>query len=92
MTSPEEMSDITRRMREFCDANQITCIVSVNHGPIGSSIHICMEDFARVFAGSPVDVTTGGGFDHLRGSGDGFDVLALRPMPMALGPRVEVMP
>jgi hypothetical protein len=91
MNSPEEMSRITERMRAFCDANQITYIVGASHGPLGSSIHIRMEDFARVFAGSPVDVTTGSGFDHLRGSGDGFDVLALRPMPMVLGPRVEVL-
>ena len=92
MTSPEEMSDITRRMRAFCDDNKIAHIVGASHGHGGSSIHIRMEDFARVFSGSPVDVTTGSGFDHLRGSGDGFDVLSLRAMPLTLGPRVEVMP
>ena len=92
MTSPEEMSRITERMRAFCDDNQITYIVGVNHGITGSTLHIRMEDFERVFSCCQVDVTTINGFDHLRMNVVDFVAIALRPMPMVLGPRVEVMP
>jgi len=92
MTTPEEMSRITDRMRAFCDTNQITEIIGVTHGSAGSTIHIRMEDFERAFSGREVAVTTDSGFDHLRASGNKFDVLAVRCMPMLPGSRVEVMP
>ena len=92
MTSPEEMSRITERMRAFCDDNQITYIVGVNHGITGSTLHIRMEDFVRVFSCRSVDVTTIGSFDHLRMDVVDFVAIALRPAPLTLGPRVEVMP
>ena len=92
MTSPEEMSNIARRMCDWCDAHDIDCVIVATVGMGGPTLHLRLEDFGRVFTGREVDVTNGGGFDHLRASAAGFDVIAVRPMPMTLGQRVEVMP
>ena len=93
MTTPEEMSRITEIMFTFCNASGIADIIDVNHGGCsGTTLHLRLEDFERVFSGREVAVTHSGGYDRLCVSGDGFDVIALRCMPMALGSRVEVMP
>lgn len=93
MTTPEELRRTTERMFQFCSANQIGDIIDVNHGGCsGTTLHLRLEDFERVFRGREVAVTYSGGYDRLCVSGDGFDVIALRCMPMVLGSRVEVMP
>jgi len=92
MTTPEELRRTTERMFAFCNASGIADIIGVTHGSAGSTIHIRMEDFERAFSGREVAVTTDSGFDHLRASGNGFDVLAVRCMPMLPGSRVEVLP
>lgn len=92
MTTPEAIRQATERMFAFCNANQVADIIDVNHGCSGTTLHLRLEDFERVFRGREVTVTYSGGYDRLCVSGDGFDVIALRCMPMALGSRVEVMP
>lgn len=92
MTTPEELRRTTERMFAFCNASGIADIIDVNHGCAGTTLHLRLEDFERVFSGREVAVTHSGGYDRLCVSGDGFDAIALRCMPMMPGSRVEVMP
>ena len=91
MTSPDEIATMAEHMRDWCVVHEIDVVIVATVGMGGPTLHLRMEDFVRVFAGREVNVTTGGGFDHLRASGSGFEVIAVRPMPMVLAPRVEVM-
>ena len=90
--TPEEMTSLSERVRAFLDAHQIGGIITLHWSNYQPYVHLREEDFARVYRGKEVRVTTDRGYDTLRASGDGFDVIALRPMPMVLAPRVEVMP
>ena len=92
MMTPEEMTALSERVRAFLDAHQVEHIITLHASGYQPYVHLRDEDFARVFRGQEVRVTTDRGYDTLRGAGDGFDVIALRPMPMVLAPRVEVMP
>ena len=92
MTSPSEIATMAAQMRDWCVAHEIDCVIVATVGMGGPTLHLRLEDFGRAFASREVDVTAGSGFEHLRASAAGFDVIAVRPMPMALGPRVEVMP
>ena len=90
--TPTELTATAEAMRAFCDTYQIEYIIDAKLSAYKPTLHIRLEDFARVYAGKAVPVETTTGYDHLRMPCDGFDVLACRPMPMVIGPRVEVMP
>lgn len=88
----EAMDLASAKLVAFCNMNCIREIIGVQHGGLGSSIHIELADFLRVFAGCSVPVTTNGGYDQLSVTADGITVLALRPTPMTLPGRREVLP
>ena len=92
MMTPEELTAFTDRVRAFLDANAIECLIGLTYSYGDKVLILRLEDFERVFRGREVNVMTQSGFDHIRAECDGFGALALRPMPMVLGPRVEVMP
>jgi len=90
--TPTELTATAEAMRAYLDANQIEYIIDAKLSAYKPTLHLRLEDFARVYAGKAVPVETTTGYDHLRMSCEGFDVMACRPMPMVIGPRVEVMP
>jgi len=90
--SPTELTATAEAMRAFLDAHQVEYVIDARISGYKPTLHLRLEDFARVYAGKAVPVETTTGYDHLRMTEDGFDVLAVREMPMVIGPRVEVMP
>jgi hypothetical protein len=95
--TPTELTALAEAMRAFLDAHQIVYVIDATLSAYKPTLHLRLEDFARVYAGKAVPVETTQGYDHLRMEcndfhGGRFGVLACRPMPMVIGPRVEVMP
>jgi len=88
----DEMTAFAERVRAFLDTNQIGGIVALHLSCGTPCVQLRDVDFVRVFSRCEVSITTAAGYDTLRATCDGFEVLAVRPKPMVLGPRVEVLP